>query len=116
MLRRITGDLTEECETLETDVLRSHFEDRLKLHDLTTDQLNKLRQIYCEFQEERLKIFNATEEQHHGIVSNIQADYAANMRAPLAQCLEQMLQTLGETQFLAMFQASPEQAIKFLLG
>ena len=49
MLRRITGDLTEECETLETDVLRSHFEDRLKLHDLTTDQLNKLRQIYGEF-------------------------------------------------------------------
>ena len=46
-----------------------------------------------------MKIFNATEEQHHGIVLNIQADYAANMRARLAQCLEQMLQTLGETQF-----------------
>ena len=81
VLTRITGDQTGEFEILEKDILRSHFEDRLKLHDLTTDQLNRLRQIYGEFQEERLEIFNATEEQHHGIVSNIQADYAANMKA-----------------------------------
>ena len=96
VLTRITGDPTGEFEILERDVLLSHFEDRLKLHGLTTDQLNKLRQIYGEFQEERLEIFNATEERHHGIVSNIQADYAANMKAPLEQCLDKMLQTLGE--------------------
>ena len=116
VLTRITGDPTGEFEILERDVLLSHFEDRLKLHGLTTDQLNKLRQIYGEFQEERLEIFNATEERHHGIVSNIQADYAANMKAPLEQCLDKMLQTLGEVQFSRIFEASPEQAIKFLLG
>ena len=116
VLQRITGDPTGEIEILEKDVLRSHFEDQLKLHDLTKDQLNKLRQIYGEFQAERLNIFNATEEQHHGIVSNIQEDYAANMKKALSPCLNQIMEVLGQERYMKIFHLLPEQAIKFLLG
>jgi hypothetical protein len=115
VVARITGDPAGEFNTLEKDILRSHFEDQLKLHDLRPDQLDRLRQIYGGFQESRLKVFNATEA-HAPSNTNIQAQYANAMKPVLSQCLEQMLQTLGEDQFLKMFQASPEQAISFLLG
>ena len=78
--------------------------------------MSKLRQIYSDFQEERLATFNATEAHNPNHSADIQAQYATAMKPALSQCLEQMLQTLGETRFLAMFQALPEQAISFLLG
>jgi len=116
VVARITGDVAGEIDTLEKDILRSHFEERLKLQNLSPDQASRLRQIYSDFQAQRLVIFNATEAHNPNHSTNIQAQYATAMKPVLSQCLEQMLQTLGETQFLALFQASPEQAISFLLG
>ena len=116
VVARITGDVAGEIDTLEKDILRSHFEEQLKLQNLSPDQVSRLRQIYSDFQEKRLAIFNATEAHNPNHSADIQAQYATAMKPALSQCLEQMLQTLGQTQFLAMFQASPEQAISFLLG
>jgi hypothetical protein len=119
VVARIKGGAASEIDTLVKDidkvVLRSHFEEQLELQNLSPNQLTSLRQIYSDFQEKRLAIFNATEAQNPSI-TDIQAQYAKAMKEVLKQCLEQMLQTLEEPQFLAMFQASPEQAIKFLLG
>ncbi len=116
VVARIMGDVASEIDTLEKDILRSHFEEQLKLQTLSHDQASRLWQIYSDFQAQRLVIFDATEAHNPNHSTNIQAQYATAMKPVLSQCLEQMLQTLGETQFLAMFQASPEQAISFLLG
>jgi len=115
-ITRIVGDHTLESDTLEKELLHSHFEEQLNLQNLTPDEANSVRQVYTAFQAKRDAIFTETQAKDPNDMASFQVQYGKNMKAELLPCLGQMMEALGETKYLAMFQADPQAAVKFLLG
>jgi hypothetical protein len=110
----ISGGATDEANILDNDILRSHFNDHLSVQGLSADQLEKLMQIYVQFQNERQAKF-ADAESWSPQPPDFQVRYGLSMKPVLIDCLGQMKNVLGESTYSAIFAALPEQAAGFLL-
>ena len=114
VLNRVLGDASLELPTLERDLLRTHFAEQVNQQNFTADELASLQKIYSDFEVQREQVFT-TQAVNPGTAS-LQGRYAGAMKPVLLGCLQQMLQALGETKYLSMFEANPSTAVEFLLG
>ena len=111
VINRITGGLTEESDILERD-----FQEKLQPHNenLTDAQKTSLSEIYNDFSTKRQQALDAGNQSDQA--GDFQNKYAERMKPIVLQSLTQMLTVLGPDQYKTIFDFSPEQAAKFLIG
>jgi hypothetical protein len=115
VVQRITGDIGDEFDNLEKEMLQQHFMERLHDQNISSEKVVSVKELYKKFQEKRRAIY-LNIKQENPDRETFQSRFTSAMKPELMSFLSGAMETLGESQYLSLFEAHPADAVQFLLG